>query len=258
MINQDLGRLARLLGQNCQSGSLSDLPFDVLQDEEDAWSVQSEAISAFANDAIGYAVVGGSAAIRSSLGIRAAIYCPIAVGTCHQAPSHVVRLPEGFIGAQCALVFTIGTTLGTDGALITREAFCRAVLSYQPAIGLVGRRGHLSGDSHLAAIADFALHVGTLVGKYHETIDPAAFDTMSVRASINGDQVLHAQAGGQLVDPVAAAVGLVNALSKRNGWLNAGDIISVGALAPILLQVLPGQDLKVEISDIGEVSAHFI
>jgi 2-keto-4-pentenoate hydratase len=257
MLDEKLQELARRLSQNRQGGTISDVPYDALRTEDDAWSVQSEAASDFASDALGYAILGSSAAVRRSLGIQGPIYSTIPVGTCHVESHHPIRLPPGIIGAQCDLVFTMGASLGADRSPVTRETFCSAVLSYRPAIGLVGRRGHLSGQPHLAAIADFAFHVATFVSKHHEAIDLAAFDRMSVRASIDGSDVLHAQADGQLIDPVASAVWLVNDLIKRDCCLRAGDIIAAGALAPILLQVLPGQELEVEVSEVGSITARF-
>ncbi|PIO97110.1 hydratase [Pleomorphomonas carboxyditropha] len=257
MLDDNLRRLACLISENRRTGTVSDLPFDALRTEQDACSVQSAATSAFAEDALGYAIVGGSAAIRRSLGIEAPIYGAIPVGTCQGESDRPIRLPPGMIGAQCDLVFTMGAPLGADRGPVNREGFCAAVLSCRPAIGLVGRRGHLSGRPHLAAIADFALHVATCVGSHHEAIDPAVFDGMSLRASINGNDVLHAEAGGRLVDPVASAVWLVNELIGRDLHLRAGDIVAAGALAPILLQILPGQELAVEISGIGGIAARF-
>lgn len=257
MLDMNLQDLALRLSQNRQSGTISDLPFEALQSEEDAWLVQSAAVSAFADDALGYAIIGSAAAVRGSLGIHAPIYSAIPVGTCHGAPHNPIRLPQGVIGAQCDLVFTLGTSLGADRIPITREKFCATVLTCQPAIGLVGRRGHLSGEPHLAAIADFAFHIATFVGRHHETVDLTTFDEMSVRASINGSDVLHAQAGGQLIDPVASALWLVDDLIRKGRHLRAGDIIAAGALAPILLQVLPGQELEVEVAEIGRITARF-
>lgn len=257
MLDEKLKNLAHLISQNRQSGITSNLPYDALQTEDDAWSVQSAAASAFADDALGYAIVGSSAAIRGSLGIQAPIYSTIPVGTCHGESSLPIRLPQGVIGAQCDLVFTLGASLGADRLPITREKFCASLLTCQPAIGLVGRRGHLLGEPHLAAIADFALHIATFVGKHHETIDLTTFDRMSVRASIDGNNVLHAEAGDRLVDPIASALWLIDDLIRRGRHLQAGDIIATGALAPILLQVLPGQELRVDISEIGRITARF-
>lgn len=257
MLDDELRDLAIALCHNRQGGKISDLPFETLQTEDDAWAAQSAAASAFADDAVGYAIVGGAAAIRRSLGIRAPIYSPIPVGTCHGATNKPFRLPEGVIGAQCDLVFTLGASLGADRIPVTREKFCGSVLTCQPAIGLLGRRGHLRGDPHLAAIADFAFHIATFVGNHHETVDLGIFETMSVRASIDGNDVLHAKADGQLVDPIASALWLVDELIRKGRHLRAGDIIAAGALAPILLQVLPGQELMVEVSQIGCLAARF-
>lgn len=257
MIDEKRELLASLLCQNRQNGSTTDLPFDVLRNEEDAWSVQTAANSAFANDALGYAIVGSSSAIRSSLGIPSPIYTTIPIGTYHHGSHSPYRLPEGFIGAQCELVFTMGASLGADHRPVTREQFCKAVLSYQPAIGLVGRRGHLTGQPRLAAIADFSLHVATLVGKHHETASLESLDTISLRASIDGNQVFQIVSREQLADPIDSALWLVNDLVKKASYLSAGDIVATGSIIPILLQIVPGQELKVEISDIGDVGASF-
>ena len=257
MLDENLEILARLIARNRQSGTISDLPFETLRTEEDAWSVQASAASAFADDALGYAIVGSSAAVRRSLGIQTPIYTTIPVGTCHGETPLPIRLPQGIIGAQCDLVFTLGASLGADRIPITRDKFCGSVLTCQPAISLVGRRGHLSGEPHFSAIADFAFHIATFVGNHHDAVDLAAFDRMSVRASINGSEMLHARAGDRLIDPVASALWLIDELIRKGCHLRAGDIIASGTLAPILLQVLPGQELEVELSEIGKITARF-
>lgn len=81
MIDQNLDYLASLLCQNRRQGITSDIPFDLLRSEDDAWAVQSAAISAFANDAVGYALIGTCPAIRGTLGLASPIYCPIPVGS---------------------------------------------------------------------------------------------------------------------------------------------------------------------------------
>jgi len=258
MFQEELQRLAQLLAKNRQSGTISALPLDMLQTEDEALSVQADAISAFADDAVGYAIVGGSPAVYRSLGIDAPIYGPIPAGTRYIASDHPFRLPGGIIGAQCDLVFTMGAPLGDDHQPVTRDMFCAAALTCQPAIVLLGRRGHLSDQPRLAAIADFALHVATFVGKRREMPDPQTLARLAIRASIDGRTVLDTQAVGRLADPVASAVWLVNDLIKRDRRLRAGDIVSTGALAPILLQVLPGQELEVEITDIGRIATRFV
>lgn len=257
MLYEDLQKLAQGLSENRRSGTISSLPLDRIETEDEALSVQAAAMSAFANDAVGYAIVGGSPAICRSLGIEAPIYGPIPAGTHSLASDRPFRLPSGMIGAQCDLVFTMGVPLGDDHQPVTRDMFCAAVLTCQPAIVLLGRRGRLSEQPRLAAIADFALHVATLVGRRQQMPHPQAFAAMAVRASIDGTKVLDAPADGRLSDPVASAAWLVNDLIKHDGQIRAGDVISTGALAPILLQVLPDQELTVEIGEIGKVSARF-
>lgn len=257
MLYADLQKLARELSENRQSGTISDLLLERIETEDEALSVQAAAISSFTDDAVGYVIVGGSPAVCRSLGIEAPIYAPVPAGTHFMAPDRPFRLPSGMIGAQCDLVFTMGAPLGGDRKPITRDMFCAAALTCQPAIVLLGRRGHLSDQPRLAAIADFALHVATLVGRRQQMPRPEAFSTMAVHATIDGGTVLDTRGDGRSSDPVASAVWLVNGLIRRDGQLRAGDLISTGALAPILLQVLPGQELKVEITDIGKVSARF-
>ncbi|OQM75478.1 MULTISPECIES: 2-keto-4-pentenoate hydratase [Alphaproteobacteria] len=258
MIDQNLDYLANLLCRNRRQGLTSDIPFDLLRSEDDAWAVQSAAISAFANDAVGYALIGTCPAIRGSLGLASPIYCPIPVGTVLQDSHGPFRLPQGFIGAQCEIVFTIGGPLGADHWPITRDQFCKAILSYQPAIGLVGRRGHLTGQPHLAAIADYAFHVSTIVDKYHEPTGLEAMDRIDMRASINNVPVFQSASGEGLVDPINSALWLVNDLIARSNYLSAGDIVATGSIIPMLLQILPGQELKVELSGVGDAAARFL
>ncbi|MGI9377778.1 MAG: fumarylacetoacetate hydrolase family protein [Tsuneonella suprasediminis] len=258
MIDTNLDYLASLLCRNRRQGVTSDIPFDLLRSEEDAWAVQSAAVAAFANDATGYALIGSCPAIRGSLGLASPIYCPIPVGTVLQDSQGPFPLPQGFIGAQCEIVFTIGTTLGADHWPITRDQFCKAVLSYQPAIGLVGRRGHLTAQAHLAAIADYAFHVSTIVDKYHEPTSLETMDRVGLRALINNVPVFQSALGEGLVDPINSALWLVNDLIARGNYLSAGDIVATGSIIPMLLQILPGQELKIELAGVGDAAARFL
>lgn len=258
MIDEQFGLLSDLLCRIRQNGLMSDLPFDVLRNEEDAWLVQADANACFSSDAVGYAIVGSGDVIRSSLGISRPIYTTIPIGTYHQDFGSQYRLPRGFIGAQCQLVFTMGASLGADQRSVTREQFCDAVLSTQPSIGLIGRRGHLSRQPSLAAIADFSLHVATLVGKHHQSASLETVDRMDVRALINGGLIFQARSNENLIDPIDSALWFVNDLINRHGHVSTGDIVATGSIIPVLLQIVPGQELTVEISEIGSISASFV
>lgn len=247
--------LALRLAHNRQTGTVSGLPLDALNSHAEAAAVQSAALDAFAEDFTGYSLVGTSELALRSLGLRRPIYTPLPHHVIHPDGWHL-HLPEGMIGAQCELAFTLGRAFPEGGEPIDRLSASIAILACQPTIGLLGRRARADGPGELLAIADFALHVATICGPIAEGADTDTLDRSVMTASIDGDTVVTASAGSILGHPVEAIVWLAQQLLRENRQLTAGDVVVTGSCAPFL-QVLPGQELTVEFEGIGAVSCRF-
>lgn len=243
------------LARNRIAGALSGMPLNGLRSKADAAAVQMAALDTYTDDFAGYALVGTSELSRQSLGLRSPIYTPLA-DRAHFGDGWRIRLPQGAIGAQCELAFTLGRAFPEGGERIDRHSAADAILACQPAIGLLGRRVRPGPESELAAVADFALHVATICGPLVEPTDKDCLDRSVMTARIDGKTVVAAKAVAILGHQLEALVWLAQELSRHNRQLNAGDVVATGSCAPIL-QVLPGQHLTVEFDTIGTASCWF-
>lgn len=246
--------IARELACNRAAGTVSSLSLVDVVDVAEARTIQSAAITEFATDVVGYALVGTNSSVRRTLGLEEPIFGTIAQGSLVREGHARFRIPQGFIGAQCELVFTIGP-IPTDASIIDRAVIERTVLGCQPGIGLLGRRT-ASPSSHLGALADYSLHVATICGRYCEGLLECDLGAVAVRASIDENEISRATANTVMGHPLNAIAWLIDQLRSNGGWLSPGDIVATGSCTPIL-QVLPGQHLEVDFGPIGRVSCDF-
>jgi len=246
--------VAKELAHNRSAGIVSDLPLTDIGDVAEAYAIQSAATADFADDDVGYTVVGSSAGARRSLGLDAPIFGTIAQGSVIREEQPGFRIPAGLIGAQCELVFTIGN-LPMEDMAADREALAGALLGCRAGIGLLGRRTS-APLSPLGAIADHALHVATICGRYREGGPECDLNAIEVRAHLDGNEVAHGVANAVMGGPVNVVMWLADQLRNGGGALNPGDIVATGSLTPIL-QVLPGQRLEVDFGPIGRVACDF-
>lgn len=251
----DLGKLAAALATNRALGIVSDIPIAGIDGLADALALQSAALDLFCTDLDGYALVGTNPICRRSLGLQQPIFGPIA-DNAHGPDRTSIHLPKGILGAQCELVFRLGRAFPADGEAIDRAAAANAVVTCQPAIGLLGRRTQRPPRDDFAASADFALHVATLCGPHAISPDLMELDQLVVTARINGQEVARAAAGSVFGHPLDAIVWLARELAPQGRRLNAGDLVATGSCTPIL-QVLPGQRLEADFGPIGRAEARF-
>jgi 2-keto-4-pentenoate hydratase len=255
MDSEHLRGLADTLAHNRIAGIVSSLSLAEIRDSDEAAAIQSVAVAALADDSVGYTIVGSSAAARRGMGLEAPIFGVLTAGAVRREQPARFRLPQGFVGAQCELVFTLGP-LADDCAPYDRARVAAAVLGCRPAIGLLGRRT-AAPPSRLGALADYALHVATICGPYCR--NPAECDLAGVvvSARIDGHEVARAPMRDVMGDPLNAVAWLAAALRADGGGLNAGDLVATGSCTPIL-QVLPGQRLEVDFGPAGQVACAFV
>jgi len=243
------GDLAMDLAANRKAGRLSHLPLDAIQSRAEAEALQLAALDLFADDLVGYSLVGTAEVCRHMLGLSRPIYSAIPTGT-HYRDGHHLRIPAGLIGAQCELLFTLGTVFPQPGERIDRRSVAEAISACQPAIGLLGRRTPQGPDSDFSAIADFGLHVATIGGPFAKGVDLLELDAARMTARMNGSTVIAARADAIFGHPLDAVAWLARELAQRHKQLDVGDVVATGSCAPVL-QVLPGQHLTVEFDTVG-------
>lgn len=256
MQDHGLQFLADLLATNRTSRTTSDIAFGVIHDEAEAAEVQAAAVASYTNDVVGFSVIGTSGRSRSLLGIDRPIYGPIPFSDLHRDIPVPYRLPQGIMGAQCELVFTMGVMPPHGALCINRQEVWQTILSCRVGVGLVGRRSLMPPSSHLEAVADFSLHVATICGPHKQQLEMGDLDEVMASASIDGNLVARTPIKDAERHPIDSVSWLNGELVKRGSCLNAGDIVATGSITPIL-QVLPGQRLEIDAGPIGRMECTF-
>lgn len=251
----EIDRLASYLAAGRRAERLSKLPMDLIHSRDEAEAVQNAALEFYDSDFSGYAVVGSSEISRRSLGLGAPFFAPMANSSCFPEGSRI-HLPEGVIGAQCELALTVGRV--AFNAAKPDDEIEVEILACQPAISILGHRARQTSDTELSAIADFGLHVVTVLGHgpAAKGFDARALDRTEMVARINGKPVTSATGAAVMGHPLHVVAWLARELKRRYRQLNTGDIVTVGSFGPIL-QVLPGQELSAEFGSLGKVSCVF-
>lgn len=246
--------LAAALARNRTSGTTCGLAFSGIASRQEAAEVQLAAFDAYGSDQEGYSLAGTNPASQSALGVREPVFGPIASRDFFAGPG-TIRLPQGIIGAQCELAFTMGNNYPDRGEAIDRATAANAVVTCRPAIGLLGRRTIGAPHTDIVAIADFGLHVATICGSAIHA-DWHRLDKIAMTARINGKTVATARGDAILGHPLEAIALLARKLRLQDKQINAGEIVTTGSWSAIL-QVLPGQTLLVAFETIGEVTCSF-
>ena len=255
MITQTLTEVAFRLAANRAHGAATELDLSALHTRAEAAEVQEEALEAFDSEFRGYTLIGTGSATRAPLGLVAPVHGVIAAGNFLRDGAEV-QLPSGTIGAQCEIAFRLGRAYPEAGETIERHGAAEAIVTCHAAIGLIGRRTVGAPRNELTAMADFALHVATIVGA-PVRIDEAAIDGASATARIDGEVVARGR-GEALMDghPLDTVTWLAAQLAMEERQLLAGEYVTSGSIAPVL-QVLPGQTLELAIEGIGSVGCRF-
>jgi len=255
MIGPSTTTIGAALAASRLSGNPVELELPDLGSRARAFEVQAAALEAFDDEYKGYTLIGTSPATRTPLGLTGPAHGLITAKSIF-ADDAVVRLPPGAIGAQCEIVFRLGRGFPAPGEAIDTHGAAEAIVACHAAIGVVGRRLRGAAHTDLTAIADFALHVATVIGRPAQ-IDERVLDEAKVEARIDGNVVASAR-GAALMGghPLEAVTWLATQLREEERDLDAGQYVATGSITPVL-QVLPGQLLDVSIEHIGTVRCRF-
>lgn len=250
-----IDRTADILARSRRHESLCDLPLDRIETEAEALEIQMAALDSLGFERKGYSIVGSSLASRRLLGLSQPIFSEVPADAYHQSGAEI-RLPPGMIRAQCELALTMLRSFPEEGEAVTRAHALDAILAYQPAIGLIGRRTNHPYSGDLAAIADFGLHVATIRGAYAELGQNDRLDDIDVNAFLFKRTVVSGSTDCLFAHPADALVWLAQKLQRNGQRLQPGDVVTTGSCTTIL-QVLPGQHLAAEFGPFGQVECLF-
>lgn len=230
------------------------LPSNPIRYVSEAYDIQARALEVFDNDYEGYSVVGTNEKCLARLGLSGPIFSPIPQRS-SLAGDGAVRLPQGVIGAQCEFAFILARTYPDRDEEISPATAASAILTCHPAIGLLAHRARSAHLPELLAIADFALHAATIVGR-SSGVEVEALEKGSVVARIDDQVIMQASPTTILGHPVNALVWLAGELARDGRKIGAGEFVTTGSALPIL-QVLPGQRLTVDFDHGGSLSCSF-
>jgi 2-keto-4-pentenoate hydratase len=250
-----IDRTADILARSRQHRTVCDLPLDRIKTEAEAFEIQMAALDSLGFERKGYAITGSSEASRRLLGLTQPVFSEVPASAYYPSGAEIL-LPPGMIGAQCELAMTMLRSFPDEDETPTRQGAIDAILSYQPAIGLIGRRTQHPYRGDLAAIADFGLHVATIRGAYAELGDNDRLDDIDVNAFLFKRTVVSGSTSCIFDHPADALVWLANRLQRNGQRLQPGDVVTTGSCTTIL-QVLPDQHLAAEFGPFGQVECFF-
>jgi 2-keto-4-pentenoate hydratase len=138
----------------------------------------------------------------------------------------------------------------------TREAVSTAIVAVRPAIGVFAQRSRRVFRGNRPATADFAYHHLTVLGKTVEIDVLEEFGCGVGAVLINGARLHSFPLPSDPGHPLDALCDLATRLRESQRQLNAGDIVVLGA-GPTILQVLPSQEITVDLGALGSVSCVF-
>lgn len=200
----------------------------------------------------GYVVEGSSPRVRSRLGVDGLVCGPLLDCALLRDGSPPFTLPQGVIGAGCGLAFVLGRTFPDEGELVTRDTLAGALVTCHMSIEVLGRPPEairLDAASRAGSAPDVACHLGPAIRRWR------ALDLTSVAldASLDGNVVAHGEPDR---DPLDAVQWLAEVLVAHDRTLEAGQIVVTGSRVGIL-QVLPGQALRVTSAMLGSLAVSF-
>jgi 2-keto-4-pentenoate hydratase len=243
--------MGRALAQARRAGTLVDLPLTVLATDAEAEATQIKARDAMDDRPRGYTTL----MLRERLGTWQAdtfVHGPL-MGASVRDAGAPFRVPEGLLGARCALLFTMGRSL-PDTEAITRRGVVEAIARCDLAIDLVGRRVPESLPlTSRSATADFALHVATFRGPAVARWSDVLWTDTPIVLAIDGRSI-HLIAGSAiLAHALDCLARLVEAVSRGGGALDAGALVCAGWRIPAR-RLRAGQALSVSFADAGSLT----
>jgi 2-keto-4-pentenoate hydratase len=230
-------------------------PASYLRSLEEARAVQTAACEAIADAQRGYTTLLLQAG-REGACFDRLVYAPLLAGSLID-PSTAVRLPSGMIGAQVGILFTIGRPYPYREE-VSRQTIMTAIVGCELGLVLLGRRlpGSVPLDTTIAT-ADFALHVAHVRGPALDDWQSASRAAAPVGLAIGGNVLERLTLAALLDRALSDVLGLARDLTARGAQLDAGDRTAVGARLPAL-QVLPGQELRVDVPGLEALDVRLV
>lgn len=250
-----IDKTASVLAKSRRRETISELSLDGIATEAEAFVIQAAALDLLGFERKGYAIIGSSAASRRLLGLTRPLFSEVPASAYYPNGGEI-HLPPGMIGAQCELALTMLRTFPEEGEELTRANAIDAILAYQPAIGLLGRRTAHPCFGDLAAIADFGLHVATVRGAYAELTSRDRLEDIDVNAFLFKRTVVSGSTSCIFTHPVDALVWLASRLQQAGQCLHPGDVVTTGSCTTIL-HVMAGQHLAADFGPLGQVECLF-
>jgi 2-keto-4-pentenoate hydratase len=226
---------------------LADFPGPLPRDMRYAYSVQEAAIRLKPDTVAGWKVGLVQPAEQPVLGTTR-LAGPIFSSTVFRADA-AVRLPAipgGFAALEVELVAAVGRDAPPEKIDWTLEEAATMVGAWH--IGIEFAASPLPTINDLGAavvVCDFGNNSGLVVGAKVQLDDPSQ---LLCRATIDGKQVGHANAGAIPGGPLESVRFLLGHLAARRRPLRAGDWVSTGAITGVH-RIFPGQRGSAELID---------
>jgi 2-keto-4-pentenoate hydratase len=230
-------------------------------DESEGYAVQEElhrmAEAAGMGAVAGYKIGATAKFMQERLGVDHPVYGRILAPTVVEGDAVLRHGDYVNPGIEAEIVVRMGRTLPLSGAPYDRESVADAVGSAHAGFELVDiRYADARPEMIPNRIADDFSAAGAVLGGTTE-LDPRKLDTVHTRLLVNGEEIGSGTGDMVLGHPLEALAWLANALAERGFELNAGEIVSLGAVVPA--QMMAQGDEAVAIHEpLGEARVRYM
>ncbi len=215
---------------------LPDYPCPPPENFNQAYQVQDVMAAHMGSDVVGWKIGVTSKVAREMLGMEEPLSGPLFADFVQPSPAKFKIEPIDLRIIEAEIGFRMKYSLAPRSEPYSIEEAMAAIATVHPVFEVVNKRlpGDLK-DNACWLIADGGVDHGFIYGPGTE-FDPAMdLATETVRVTLDGQPVTEGIGANALGNPLNVVLWLANHLSGRNITLNAGDWVSTGLIADVVV-----------------------
>jgi 2-oxo-3-hexenedioate decarboxylase/2-keto-4-pentenoate hydratase len=206
----------------------------------------------------GYKIALTTKVMQRLMGVDQPCGGTILAPTNHRSPARLACAEFVHVGVECEIAMRLGADLDPAGAPYTAESIAGAVAACMPAIEIIEDQNAVYGNfDALDLVAANAWNGGCVLGE--EVRDWRRLDLAALRGrmTIAGKEVGTGIGADALGHPLAALAALANTLLAHGRPLRRDMVFITGSLVSTRWPE-PGEEVVVEIEELGRAAARFV
>lgn len=229
----DANKAAELLIAARRDGAkIEALPADAAPETlADSYAIQDAIIAGIVVPVAGWKVALTNDAALHRANAKEPAAGPLFAPNIHQSPNAIDRHTDCVAGFECEFVFRLARDLAAGGSPYDAAGVVDAIDTLHPAIEVVGLR--LGNRATLGVRGTVADHSGNFSLVYGPAVDGwrgLDLPACKVRHLVDGEEIAASDGANVLGNPLNALAWLANHLADRGRGLEAGQLITTGAV----------------------------